>query len=32
MKVIFPRLAKQELDDASLYYEMQMQGLLPLRP
>jgi plasmid stabilization system protein ParE len=27
MKVIFTRLAKQELDDASLYYEMQIQGL-----
>ncbi len=27
MKVIFTRLAKQELDDASLYYEVQLQGL-----
>ncbi|HPB82929.1 MAG TPA: hypothetical protein PK200_12900 [Spirochaetota bacterium] len=27
MKVIFTRLAKQELDDASLYYEIQIQGL-----
>ncbi len=27
MKVIFSKIAKQELDDAILYYELEYQGL-----
>jgi len=27
MKVIFSKIAKQELDDAVLYYELEYQGL-----
>jgi hypothetical protein len=27
MKVIFSKLAKQELDDATRYYEIQYRGL-----
>ena len=27
MKIIFSKIAKQELDDAVLYYELEYQGL-----